>query len=1815
MSNQYYSFLATHFLNWVNQNEILPGNRYFLMLDTQEQVDGFVTAIADLPANADQLIIDFPMQRDHLNFTAKVIRLPHKTPKVNIVIVKTDVQTQPDFLVTLRNRVAEQKGIWENTAIIFISDNVLDSINGGAMDISSEDGPFNSHGLLVEIQNKISDTTNPLSQSERQILNLILQQFQENKDVTYDIMDFKYVFTILNNGTIADSDYPNLGMFADHTLKTINDAGQIDDRIRENRTAFSEISDMHNRPGISDALAEYVPALNNSTKSVLTGEDWMTANFDPIIKALSEKRQQRREFPRFDQEAAKATAQVGVTVWDRLEDETPKKKSLKARTHNLLVFVAPNATETAGVPTTFILPFDSPLKESDFTPKKRIANTDTGSALTHQVKGKKVEVQIPPFSRGLLGVELVFQRGDITGSKTIFRILVSKLKPAMLQTVKSRFSIQLLKQQPLLQLHGAADLLDFSYDQAENVQTIPIDSDEDLVQPLPMAADKRYDFSEFQYHTDTDTLGFALQYQDFILPAQFMDEVTEKLPKTALDIELARQTADSSITFDVPQKLSIDTVTVYPNKNQQQFIAWEKQLLASPCFSATAVGSELTALEFPLPSAVVDAMAALRSAFQDAHTLPSLSNPQDEQLDQTVTDYIKVITATLAQLPQDQALDPEVQNLTKLGTITAGDTVYYTPLAPALLQYTQALDQTVAGDALNRGIMRTLNPAGLIPFIQNDGQLLAASYDDALPRWLKFIPLNQAVTNNDTQNIVCHRLKDFTDNFAFLMAINPKFALHIAFRNFGNAQPVLRGVLDYLLDEMLTLETLSDLHPIELYFDDQSGDDVTADITAIFQDFYALSIKDQFEALYGNSLPSKLTNQFSARDIITTLQESIFVYDRLAQDQDYHISFYQFLPAPSPNSIDANNLLSNYAMNGLLATTKYTQVNNLGTGFGLQGDTQAKTRPIINFFSDWNALLAATRTRDDQFNANQTIVNYVPNIDDQDLASDFARSDWVVFMDPRLDIKRFDAIQDLYVIHYSGHEGNTDYRSITVTKRVERYNMIIRETLNDIATQRDIDFIKPDEAGLAQIINAFNLLNGVWLLKILKSTQTSKTIREKLSILAAYKHLLGLLHSEHTYWVPISMEEILRVSGNAGLNGKNGLFSASNLHQYGSTSDDLLLMGIEVTDEEEIQVHLLPAEVKVGQNANSVLQKANEQIQHTIGIFREFVISEQNFTNKFYRNFFLDIFLDNFEKLQAQDQAIQDPSIITDNLIRLRNEPLHFDNEFQEFGNGFVFSLAADKPFRRIHTDTLDNGLTIAKVEVPESDAYSIPAQPLVTVVANIQNGSAGFDLNNQTVASASEEAPDWLIPAPKPDLSPVKPAENKTSVPYWTTGTANAPAESAELDSDGFSTTDTDDNMTLHEDTPVWGTVESEGDEHEVPEAVEAGTAAAASQDTATTTPADIEIPIGKISGGQQIINWAYGNPQLANRHMLVTGKSGQGKTYFMQNLLAELSKKGISSLVIDYTNSYLTSQLDPDFIQLMGDKLHTVSVRMSGVPINPFHLDKINIPGAGLMDEEPIDMVERVVQVLDYVFQFGEQQRSVLNDIIEAGYDQYGAEYTFEHLRKQLTADDAKSPADKIYGRMQPFLKRKLFTYPQEPFNWGQYFNNNGDVMVIQLTGYQQNITSAIIEFLLWDLFKYSEIYGSEQQPLPVFLDEVQNLSFSDDAPTVKILKEGRKFGWSGIFATQSVASIKDDTGAIWNTAVQLHFLPPEDQTQRIAKLITSDANASKDMVRQLSQLSKGRALFNGPIVTPNGFQKVTYPVDILQFKERFPNLTSGE
>ncbi|MBM4765094.1 DUF87 domain-containing protein [Bacillus sp. B15-48] len=371
-----------------------------------------------------------------------------------------------------------------------------------------------------------------------------------------------------------------------------------------------------------------------------------------------------------------------------------------------------------------------------------------------------------------------------------------------------------------------------------------------------------------------------------------------------------------------------------------------------------------------------------------------------------------------------------------------------------------------------------------------------------------------------------------------------------------------------------------------------------------------------------------------------------------------------------------------------------------------------------------------------------------------------------------------------------------------------------------------------------------------------------------------------------------------------------------------------------------------------------------------------------------------------------------------------------------------------------------------------------------------------------------------------------------------------------------------------------------------------------------------DIRVPIGQVSGSNRVLHWEFGNHGLANRHLFITGRSGQGKTYFIQCLLWELSKHGISSMIVDYTDGFKKSQLEDEFKDKLGGNLEQFIVLKNKFPVNPFKRNLKELDEDIIIEEEDSDVAERLKNVISSIYTtLGPQQLNAIYQAVMKGMSIHGEQMNLTHLR-ELLEEDGSGPAKTAVSQMNLLIDKNPFNY-EEDFDWSFLEKDKGKVFVVQLTGYSPDVQKMITEFILWDLWYYKLQHGHKNLPFPVILDESQRLDFSGDSPSAKILVEGRKFGWSGWFATQFLKGgfSTDQVNRLQNAAVKIFFAPMESEVSSIANNLTQDVTERKEWEVKLANLKKGQCVIYAPVEDRDGnlLPSRPYLVDIMGLGNR--------
>jgi len=363
--------------------------------------------------------------------------------------------------------------------------------------------------------------------------------------------------------------------------------------------------------------------------------------------------------------------------------------------------------------------------------------------------------------------------------------------------------------------------------------------------------------------------------------------------------------------------------------------------------------------------------------------------------------------------------------------------------------------------------------------------------------------------------------------------------------------------------------------------------------------------------------------------------------------------------------------------------------------------------------------------------------------------------------------------------------------------------------------------------------------------------------------------------------------------------------------------------------------------------------------------------------------------------------------------------------------------------------------------------------------------------------------------------------------------------------------------------------------------------------------------ILLGKTVTGDQPVYWEFNHPELVNRHMLIFGSSGQGKTYAIQGMLCEMSKFKQNSLIVDYTNGFLPNHLEEVAKSVLKPVQHVV--RNEPLPINPF-IPQVSDNGGIFIGENSNAVAKRIAGLFDSVYEIGNQQYSVLHRAVMDGVDSMGCEMNLDHMLDSIEsmADDKKfkASAQSLYNKLRPFVLDSPFSSGNDSFDWDYLFMKQDPLCnIFQLAGMDMYSARLITEFILWDLYGHLQSKGKKTDPKVIVLDEVQNLDHQEGSPLSKYLREGRKFGLSLILATQTMSNMKkDERDRMFMAEHKLFFKPADTELKAFAD-VAALATRQKvdDWIRKLSTLSKGECYSIGKTLDANGERLVSRALKI--------------
>ncbi len=1693
-----YKYVTELIVEFFTNQQIKPGDRYNLYLEEKSYVEQLFHAFQSDSA----LKID-PFAYKHPSGSVTFKSFTLEINQTKVLIASSENATE-DYFTMLRNNISDQSEGFENTALFIIYSQKLESISGGSENLEKDGMPLHYLNFRKRVECDIEGNSG-LKYHEKEILKAILQY--KTKNVLEDnnsIFDYESVITAFTKGQIEDVDFQTLGLFPHEELAS--KGTRINEDIQENYNLFAKVDSIFMGGDPETDLKEILP---EKVISKFIQTDWKKTDFSELSRWLEAEKESKAP------EVISVTcSSKEVILWKRTDGNAASKR----RQYNCILF-----NERREEDIVLEVKFDQRTKKEGITYK--------GNDLAVQSKGFYLLITLPKVDVAN-HFHLVEYRDPGSEKKFVFKLLHVPFASNFLAQLESNFlikagptgsSLSIKDENTIIFNEGIVPLVEAKLEY-EKTYDIPGNSTLKL----------NCNYGDI----DSEEILFKVKIEDVIIPIYIKPDFEPPRLITGLDVWKEKRLNQTDFRY----KHENEIIKIQlKNEQQERTISgdFRKNLILENILTNSDAYSWIEHSNESVSPRVLDLDPYLKEAFDNFRSIflgkeaqPSLAFLSEAERE-VAGIYVQTVLNYIAGFTENRSLTNQQRNAFLLGVVqedSGAKRMKLSPYHPLNVAYQLHVNSILDSDTeCYNAILKRLRPDNLLPYIEGESkQIYIPTESTHSPEWTYYSVYSdtkQGISKSYVSDLIATKLRDFKSNYNILFNLSKLAPIRINVINQGDCKEVLQGVFEYYRTELNTNKDKrpSDLNPVEVFIYGSEN------LVNKFEELTFYSSIIDIEEQLGINLK---TNAFDKEDLLSAFFEKVNFYSRSIPGEDSqfeyaHITFYQFDTEKSHISFnEMRDVKTGLSWDGLLSDISFVPLQDTyRTGFGtkyLPDQISILTQLAIRF----NAF-AKVASNDDPYDSTKALCTTINYSIRSQLENLYSNSHWVTYIDPRVDLDFFKDNSGLVIIHYNDQYTNSSgYDAITVSRKTEQYSFVVRESL----TKHHVDF--HPQTDTIPIINVFNAINGDWLLGLIR--QRNHFPKEKLSLLSGVKTALAFLYNPCIIWVPISLEEILRVSGNAGLTKENGLFSAKNLGGAGSYSDDLLMIGLEQQNG-SLRMHFYPVELKIG--GLNLVGKGKDQGERTAALIHEH-LSKSGFISEFYKNFFAKLVLTSVEKLKL----------------------------FEIWDNPQWKVLLDD-----YRTQLLNNDFTVSRVLRPYIGDYGLIyfGNDTITRTLNTSNHCMEIKLLEQDGYNFLVQSVDELIKL----FHHTKTTIDKSKLLISTYGCDNkGEATGQEAEAEETVNAAKDGQLSLASTIPY---------ESELPLQV----------------PTGMRIIFGTDLNTQQTVIWEPNNSdKVMHTNTGIIGTMGTGKTQFTKSLIAQMHKNAnqnpgkdrLGILIFDYKGDYIKD----DFVQSTKAKVF----EPHQLPYNPLALDVTAQPKPMLPLHTANDIKETIANAFNLGNVQKQKLRDIIIKAYESKGILKGEKDTWTRTPPtlgdvcEIFLNDPEVSQDSLYAAISNLSDFEIFE--SNPAKTQSLYSLIEGVVVINLSGYDDSIQNLIVAITLDAFYTQMQRHGHStiennlrQLRKFILVDEADNFLGKNFQSLKKILKEGREFGVGTILSTQFLnhfATAENEYSNYILTWV-IHRVN-EIKTKEIESLFVLDNKSQKEnLLKTIKGLEKHQSVVN--------------------------------
>ncbi|UNP87546.1 DNA phosphorothioation-dependent restriction protein DptH [Aeromonas encheleia] len=1088
-----------------------------------------------------------------------------------------------NYISHLRDLVAGRGGAFRNAALLIIHNSMLDTLINSAFDLGGKGAIWNPERLSEKLSELI-DIGHPRRDLSACLLD---EQLKLIKADGSTVFGFAPLFSALEKDGVLDFD--ELQLFNDPLL--LNWSGKrepISKRLQQNRELRRDIEEAVEHYGL-DQLENVLKEFSSRfIREHFQDDRWRQLTFETLLQEIVANKAQKLLLDE-------------ITLKNGVVHQRAKAQTKAGQRELSLLLVMPKGTTQCDLLLEFI---GNDLEVQQLLLKHNRALSKLANITISRAGGKRSKANVVlPVMGGPTFFSIELKR-DNRAEEYKFRCLVLEEGDFYLDEILHRYRVEPSKTLLTLQLE-------------EN--RLRVNAQQESCRIL----------SEEETDVDCQQVGWA----DFERLAESNEQTLFTLlnGERELVINVEGPAADEGITvpllFDKTRfgRLFHDDRNAEYNRAKgrivfdnaesgtvgirQQLLNLEARMVDEQLLYLSDADTLTLGEMNGISPGLSVAYATLFAYLIQQKSLPSLVawGPHYRSLVQGVVGAYEEALATIAP---NSVLTPEQKRLMRVGLCRHEEMLKFTPLHPLVLAYHLELVSAILSESeseegnsfadLPDVTRERLVASGLLPFVyDNDSGYAHLQVVRENCFWLNVVPQRQE-SFDYIKRLVRDKLAEFTQAYARLFSAGTKSSLSINAINQGTSAEIFLGLVEHFKqhkDQAIAIHV--NCYDDRLQFND-------------FDRFAETQAYDDLKSWLGLNSGALRAEADMLIDLIRSrLTYSKFTLPKGEEAFAYaHLAFFRNKEPVECRDIKSDMAMSGVLCNGLIAG-EAAEIQNGAyfTAFGLRGVDYEPHQPLRLAHRVANLWKPAYQSNAQYL---ETSLGLAVSADFQSLLQcSYKSALWTTIIDPKVTLDFFANQQDVVLIHYSDqYTSAAGYDAITVTKQVELFQRLLQ---------------KEGHGQGEVLLTEFNAFNGEWLLKML--TANPKERKEKNGIIGAYKFASALLRQSDICWVPLSVAEMIRVSGNVGLKMNDSEFSRKvQGYRKGAISDDVLFVGFK-----DGHLYLMPLEVKTGVRPDYAY--AGKQAVELKRYLSEEVLGQDTLASRLYRGLFIRQVLMQVDKL------------------------------------------------------------------------------------------------------------------------------------------------------------------------------------------------------------------------------------------------------------------------------------------------------------------------------------------------------------------------------------------------------------------------------------------------------------------------------------------------------------------------------------------------------------------------------------------------------